>query len=174
MSKSCIVFALLVGFAFATLANASDGTINFIGSVVGAACVVTPGTANQTVSLGAISAATLPSPGSSSESVHFEISISECSDRPVFVRVRFEGQSDGNGLLRLIAAGSGTTATGVGVGLYDGYDESIQIPVGSESFDMMVFPGASSILWFAAKYVATGTVTAGVANAVANFTLVYN
>lgn len=173
MNKKLIAIALLAGSAFAGVANASDGTINFTGTVTADACTITSATASQTVALGTVSSAALGNIGDSASPTTFDVVLSSCPAAATNATVKFDGptNADDSRLLAL-TAGAGV-ATGVGIGLYE-QDASTLIPVGAESLSKTLSTTADTTFSFVAKYVATDAVVAGSANAVSDFTVIYN
>ncbi|QJI40171.1 fimbrial protein [Pseudomonas sp. ADAK2] len=173
MKKSLIAVALLTGCAFAGMANAYDGTINFIGNITDAACTVTANTANQTVTLGKVQSTALPSVGATAAPTLFSIVLANCPAAVTGAYIKFDGPADTlNSKLLALTSGTGV-ATGVAIGLYE-QDSSTQIPVGGSANPHGITPPDATYN-FIAKYVATkAAVTAGPANAVTNFTIIYN
>jgi len=173
MKKSLIAVALLAGSAFVGVANAADGTINFTGKVTADACTVTPGTGTQTVSLGSVSSTALAAVGNSAAPTKFDVTLASCPAAATSATVKFDGPADtkDSRLLKLTTATG--VATGVGIGLYE-QDASTLIPVGSSSASKTLSSTANTTFSFVAKYVATAAVTAGSANAVSDFTVIYN
>ncbi|AZD09517.1 hypothetical protein C4K26_4123 [Pseudomonas chlororaphis] len=174
MKKSLIAAALLAGSAFATMAHAADGTINFTGNITDATCTVTPSTANQTVRLGDVASSGLTAVGATSAPSRFNIVLTACPATATSATIKFDGPSDAaNSSLLALTAGAGV-ATGVGVGLYE-QDAVTQIPVGGTSASRTLSTTVDTTFNFIAKYVATNaTVVAGSANATSAFTVSYN
>ncbi|UZE26231.1 fimbrial protein [Pseudomonas sp. B21-056] len=173
MKKTLIAVTLLAGAGVAGLANAADGKINFTGTVTSAACTITPATATQSVALGTVNTSALATVGSVASPTKFSIVLSSCPVAVTSATVKFDGPTDAtNKNLLALTAGTGV-ATGVGVGLYES-DATTQIAVGSPSASKPLSASADTTFQFVAKYMATGTVAAGTANAVSDFTVSYN
>jgi major type 1 subunit fimbrin (pilin) len=173
LKTKLIAFALLAGSSFAGVVSAADGTVNFTGNIMGAACTVSPTSATQTVALGTVSSSSLPSVGSTAAPTKFDIVLDSCPAAATKATIKFDGPSDSkNSSLLALTTGAGV-ATGVGIGLYES-DSSTQIPVGSVSASKNLSSTAATTFTYYAKYMATGTVVAGSANAVSNFTVNYN
>ena len=173
MNKKLIVCTLLACSAFSALSHAADGTINFTGTITDAACTVTPGTANQTVTMGTVSSTALANVGDTAAPTRFDIVLTNCPATATSAVVKFDGPTDGNNS-SLIALTSGAgTAEGVAIGVYEG-DAATLIPVGSRSVSKPLSPVADTTFNFFAKYVATAPVVAGSGNAVSDFTVIYN
>lgn len=174
MNKKLIAIAILAGASFASVAQAADGTINFTGNITDAACTVTPGTANQTVSLGTVSSTAFSAAGDEVGPTRFSINLTSCPASATSATVKFDGLADtSNSDLLAVTTGAGA-ATGVGVGIYE-ENSSTLIPVASASASKALSTTADTTFNFIAKYVATvSAVTAGTANAVSDFTISYN
>lgn len=148
---------------------AADGTINFTGSVIDTACVVTPTT---TVALGKISKGVFAAVGDTASPITFTISLATCPASLTGASVRFDGTTTGDAILAL----TGTTgvATGLGVAIYE-KDSITRIPVGQSSAPVTLVSTGPNTLTYVAKYMSTAaTVGAGTANASTNITIVYN
>lgn len=175
MNKNLIVAALLAGSAFASVAQAADGTINFTGTIIDTACTVTPATANQTVALGTVNKSAFGGSGSSASPTKFSIVLTSCPVSVTTATVKFDGPTNAvNSSLLAITPAAGSEATNVGVGIYE-QDATTLIPVASASASKTLSSTTNTTFNFIAKYVATATgVTAGPANAVSDFTVSYN
>ncbi|CAI8854970.1 putative major fimbrial subunit LpfA [Pseudomonas chlororaphis] len=174
MKKSLIAAALLAGSAIATMANAADGTINFTGNITDAACTVTANTANQTVTMGTVASSALNAVGATAAPSRFNIVLTACPVTATSATVKFDGPADAANSSLLALTNTAGVATGVGIGLYE-KDAVTQIPVGGASASQALSTTADTTFEFFAKYVATNaTVVAGSANAVSDFTVIYN
>lgn len=173
MKKTLIATALLAGSAFAGIANAADGTINFIGNITAAACTVTPGTATQNVTLGTVSSSGLTTVGAVSAPTKFNIVLTACPATATSATIKFDGPADAKNSSLLALTNIAGMATGVAVGLYE-TNGSTMIPIGSASSSHTLSTSADTTLGFIAKYVSTDAVVAGSANAVSSFTVIYN
>lgn len=174
MKKSLFAAALFAGSAIATMAHAADGTINFTGTIIDTACTITPATANQTVTMGTVAATSLNTPGATSAPSRFSIVLTACPLTAATASVKFDGPADAtNSSLLALTNGAGV-ATGVGIGLYE-QDATTQIPVGGASASKALSTATDTTFNFFAKYVANGAaVVGGSANAVSDFTIIYN
>lgn len=173
MKNNLIAAALLAASAFASVANAADGTLNFTGVVTDDACTITPGTATQTVALGTVSSGALTAVGDSASPTAFDIVLTACPAAVTSATVKFDGPAnpDDSSLLALTTVTG--VATGVGIGFYE-QDASTLIPVGSTSASKALSATADTTFSYIAKFVAAGPVIAGAANAVSDFTINYN
>ncbi|WP_348994605.1 fimbrial protein [Erwinia sp. V90_4] len=175
INKKLIVAAVLAGSAFASVAQAADGTINFTGTIIDTACTVTPATANQTVALGTVNKSAFGAAGSSASPTKFSVVLTSCPATATTASIKFDGPTNAaNSNLLAITPSAGTEAQNVGVGIYE-QDASTLIPVASASASKTLSTTTDTTFNFVAKYVATATgVTAGPANAVSDFTVSYN
>lgn len=171
MKKSLITIAFLAGSSFVGVANAFDGTIDFRGDIRTDACTVQVGNANAPVLLGSISAGAFPNAGDTASRAPFQIVLSACTAAATSAVIKFDGSSDliDKTLLALAPGG----ASGLGIGFYE-EDGNTKIPLGSASLSKPLSTTAPTEFNFVAKYVSTGPVGQGGANAAANFTVNYN
>ncbi|WP_455428397.1 fimbrial protein [Dryocola sp. LX212] len=175
-----VVASLMAGaiapaaFAAASETTVSGGTINFEGQVVDAACSVSAGSANQTVTMGQVRSAKLDTVGATSgQKTAFTIDLEDC-DTTVSqnAAVTFTGQEDSTqpGVLAN-TAGSGA-ATNVALQLYGPDGNTLDLT--QESSAVTLIDGSNS-LPFSVDYVATADgVTAGNVAATATFSLHYS
>lgn len=174
MKKNLIAAALLAGSAFVGVANAADGTINFTGRITDAACTVSAGTANQTVSLGTVNSSAFGAIGATAAPTTFDIVLTSCPVSATSATIKFDGPANAANSNLLALTSVAGVATGVGIGLYERNANTL-IPVGSASASQALSTSADTTFEYVAKYVATNAaVTVGPANAVSNFTVVYN
>lgn len=170
MTKKLMLITLLAGSAFASVAQAADGTINFTGKIIDTACVVSPASKSVNVSFGEVSKDAFNGVGSSTAPTQFSIVLTNCPVAVTSAVVLFDGPVDQTNrkLLKVSAA------TGVGIGIFE-EDTSTLIPIATRSASRALTPGADTTFNFVAKYVATvAAVTIGEANATTEFTVSYN
>ncbi|KQQ60795.1 hypothetical protein ASF66_13740 [Pseudomonas sp. Leaf129] len=177
MRTTLLASSFLAAAALAPLAHAVDGTINFTGTILDAACTVDPGSANQTVPLGNVNKSAFVTAGDRASSAPFVITVNACNPAITRVAVRFDGPTaPGNPQLLALSAG-GTPATGVGIGIYEAVTDTL-VPPGTKSVGIAApAAGSAANLEFTARYVSTvetAAITAGPANGTATFTLDYN
>lgn len=163
MKKNLIALALVAGSAFVGVANA-NGTITMTGSITDATCNV--GT-DVSMDFGTVGANGMPVVGDATGATPFQIALTGCPT-DTDVAVKFSGTPDTNNGDLIATSGD---AEGVAVGIYEA-NGTTRIPVGVESATKTVTGAAS--LDFIAKYVRTATVVPGDADALVDFTLVYN
>lgn len=175
MNKNLVAVAVLAASAFTTSVFASDGQVNFTGTIIPQGCDVSSPTGgnSQTVNLGQVAVSSFPTAGAVSASKGFSLLLTNCPSTVSAATVRFDGtQVPGNNSILALTAGSGV-ATGVGIQIADNNNKVINLYQDSTAYPLQ--PGtAVNTLGFVASYISTAaTVTPGSANAVANFTIVY-
>ncbi|WP_024531391.1 fimbrial protein [Serratia fonticola] len=172
MNKNLLAVAVLAASAFSTAAFAADGKVNFSGEIIDQACTVHSDSENQTVTLGKVYVGAFKGgAGVTAASKDFSLILQNCPDTVTAATVRFDGiQVAGNDAVLALTEEPGV-ATGVGVQIADN-NKVINLHT-----DSSVYPLSSTddnVLGFVARYYATSaTVTAGKANAVSNFTIIY-
>ncbi|MEX1843613.1 fimbrial protein [Enterobacter cloacae] len=169
-----IVFALSVLAVSATAAYAADGTINFTGSVIDPACTATP--SSSSIAMGSISKSALSSVGATSQGKPLTITLSDCPAAARSATITFSGTPDttNSQLFKVVASGTNTAATGIGVALYEA-NGSTMIPVNTASASKNLSTTAETAYSFVAKYMATSaTMTGGDANSSLSYTINYN
>lgn len=174
MNKNMLILAIIAGSAFSSVtANAASGTINFTGNVTADACTVDSASQSQTVALGTIGATDFASAGATSGNGKITVVLSSCPAATTKASVSFGGPIN-SANPDLLALSSSSTATNLGIALYEA-DGTTKIPMGSPSKSQNLTAGGTTNLVYQAKYMSTAaTVTAGSANAAADFTVLYN
>ncbi|MCZ4060514.1 fimbrial protein [Pantoea sp. LMR881] len=158
---------------FSTSVLAIDGTVNFTGEIVDTACTVDIGSSNtMTVNLGKVAKSSFTGVGSVAATTKFMMILKSCPSSVTNATVKFDGNAF-NGDNRVLALNSGTgVATGVAVQLSD--HNQLVLPLFSASSNISLSEGVNNIPFLARYIQMASTVTAGPANAVAQFTLNYN
>lgn len=175
MKKQFQALSLLAVICAATVstANAADGTINFVGEIIDSACTVSPASASQTVTLGTVSNKAFSAAGDTAAATPFQIDLTSCPATVTSAAVKFDGatsQGDNSALTLNPDAGA---ATGVAIQLRN--EDNSVLPLFTNSQSISLVEDATNTLNFKAAYVATAaTVTAGPANGVATFSVIYN
>lgn len=173
MNKKLIVLAILAGSVFASVANAASGTINFTGNVTADACTVSSASQNQTIDLGTVSVNDFPASGATTGDGRISIVLSNCPATALTAAVSFGGPADAANP-NLLALASASTAKNLGIALFES-DNTTEIPLATKSKTHTLSTTVDTTLTYFAKYKSTAaTVTAGTANAVADFTVLYN
>ncbi|VTR31629.1 S-fimbrillin [Serratia fonticola] len=178
MKKNLIAVAVLASsvFAVTAAAAAADGQVDFVGKITDDACVVTnnPGSPLQ-VNLGEVATTSfnvggVPTAGVKSSATNFTIKLTGCPAAATQAAVKFDGiaVSGDNTVLALAAGG----ATGVGIQLSDDANTVVPLFTASKAYPLAA---GNNDLNFVARYISTSaTITSGVANSTASFTLNYN
>lgn len=168
-----IAIASIISGASLTGAHAADGTIQFNGEIIDAACTVSASSANQTVTLGQISENAFSAAGDTAGATAFQIDLTSCPASVTSAAVKFDGtpyQGDNSALALTPVNG---VATGVGIQIRNA--DNTVLPLFTESQRVTLSQAGTNTLKFNAAYVAkAATVTAGPANATATFSVVYN
>lgn len=173
MNKTIITIAILAGSVFASVANAATGTINFTGNVTAATCTIDTAAKNQTVDLGTVSASDFLAAGYTTGNGQFALVLKACPAGATQAAISFGGPSDAIDPT-LLALNSSATAKGLAIALFED-DDSTQIQLGTKSKAHTLKDGVDNTLVYFAKYQSTATtVTEGTADAVADFTVLYN
>ncbi|WP_322013506.1 fimbrial protein [Paraburkholderia sp. J12] len=173
MKKAFFAAAALVilsSSAFAQTAPAGNpGQITFTGEIVAGACGISANTLDQTVSLGQVPANTFKQVGDRSTPQNFDIVLTDCDTTTANnAYFTFTGTTDQNNSQLFATTG---TASNVGIRLQSG---SEYLDNGSEQKAPVIIQNGNNTVSFAAMYEATAaTVTPGVADSVANFTVRY-
>ncbi|MDR0218451.1 MAG: type 1 fimbrial protein [Enterobacteriaceae bacterium] len=179
MKTKLTISSLFFSSFFMPLANAEDGQIEFKGKIISEACTVDTNSQKQTVDMGTINTSALNAVNKTAGAARFTIKLTNCPGSISGASARFDGQLDAKNKNYLaLNNADNKAAQGVAIGIYEN-DSNTLIPMGttSKSNPLGKIKGSSADLDFMAKYVATldpAGITAGSANAVANFTIVYN
>lgn len=171
-----LFIAATVGCSASAFAAADgEGQINFTGEIIDSACQVVNAVSNPlNVQLGKISKTVFTGAGSTSTLTKFDIQLKDCPETVTSAAINFGGTPDADNNSTLALTPDADAATGVAIQLVD----SSAQPVGLYS-PTRQYPLASGStvnnLEFGARYIQTQTaVTAGPANSVSTFTVIYN
>ncbi len=174
MRKSFIAMLIATTSIFvANNALAADGTIDFTGEIIDNACELAAGSDALKVNLGKVSKTALPSAGVTAAATKFTIKLINCPATVSTASVKFDAESySGDDTVIALKQESGV-ATGVGIQITD--DANTVVPLFTASKTYPLKEGVENNLDFRARYLAkTDSVTAGLANANATFTINYN
>lgn len=176
MKKVLLASAVILSGMLAAQSYAATGSIAITGSVIDKGCDVAGGTDAMDLDLGVVDGTGFEGAvGTTVGSAPLKISLANCPTGIGGVGVVFDGPTDAanTDLLALQPAQDG--AKGVGVAFYE-YDSTTLIPLHHQSVYNPLAEDQTAIdLNYVAKYMATSkTVVGGKADAIANFTLVYN
>ncbi|EJD6585053.1 fimbrial protein [Providencia rettgeri] len=171
--KKLLISAGILSSLFACHTNASDGQINFTGTITDTACTVTNNTTSPlSVILGTVSSKAFIASGSTVAPTKFQIALTGCPDTMKTAAVKFDGISanSDNSVIKL-TAGSGV-AENVGVQIVDSTGKVVPLFTNSSAYNLT---GGANNLQFVARYISLAdTVKAGKADSTAQFTIVYN
>ncbi|WP_163333715.1 fimbrial protein [Enterobacter bugandensis] len=129
MNKNVVAIVVALGMTSAAHAAVSDqgsGKVTFTGSIIDAACSISPEHSDQTVELGQISKVALKDSGTS-QPRHFEIKLENCEfgeKEPNKLQITFTGK-EANGSNDLL--GITGTAKGAGVAILDAAGNKIKL-----------------------------------------------
>ncbi|OCS45130.1 fimbrial protein [Ralstonia pickettii] len=163
------VIAAVSASAFAA-GNGNPGTITFNGEIVAGACGISGDTLDQTVSLGQVPANLFSKLGDRSQATPFNIQLTDC-DTSTAKNAYFTFTGTADTVTPGLFATTGSAAN-VGVRLQTASGEYLDN--GAEQKAPVVLSNGNNTVQFAAMYESTAaTVTPGLANSVANFTVRY-
>ncbi|SUW63742.1 Type-1A pilin [Buttiauxella agrestis] len=176
MKKNLIaVVVAAIAAVSASNAMATAGTVNFTGLILDTACTVDVASQNQTVPLGEYNKSEFTAQGAVTAAKKFSIVLKDCPEAIKIAHVRFDGQPEvSDSTLLAIDSTTPGAATGVAINLMSA--DKVQLPMhGENSYRYNLTDTADNVLDFYAQYKSTATtVTAGPANSVASFSVVYN
>jgi major type 1 subunit fimbrin (pilin) len=167
-----VAFASVTAFS-AVNVFAADGTVNFTGEITDDACVVDIGTNNtMTVDLGKVARSAFTGAGSKASATKFVLKVKDCPDTVTSAVVKFDGIGyDGDDSVLKLTQETGV-AGGVAIELADQSMAKLPLFTASAPYDLVV--GDNSLPFYARYIAMSDTVSAGKANAFAQFTLNYN
>ncbi len=175
MKKNVIAMAIAATAVLSTAnAFAAAGQVNFTGEIIDAGCDVINTVSNPLqVNLGQVARSELLNTGDTAAATSFDIQLTNCPVTVSTASIKFDGTAlnGDNSLLQLTQEAG--VATGVGIQLSD---TNGVLPLFQPSAAYTLQSGASmNNLPFVARYKSvTSDVTAGPANSVANFSVIYN
>lgn len=149
------------------------GAFYITGTITENTCQVSPVSGDFTVPMGMVDARIFSQKGDASEYVPFTIKLENCATVSG-VTVTFSGTPDtSDNSLFVLAADGGSSANGLGLGLYNADRTPLPPETASELIPLSTGQ-SSAVLSFLARYVADSSqVTAGQANSTVTFTLTY-
>ncbi|MFP2421501.1 fimbrial protein [Pseudescherichia vulneris] len=175
MKKNLIAMAI-AATAVLSAANAfaAAGQVNFTGQIIDVGCDVINTVSNPLqVNLGQVARSEFVNSGDTAAATGFNIQLTNCPASIGTASIKFDGTAlNGDNSLLQLTQESGV-ATGVGIQLSDA---SGILPLAQPSAAYALQSGSTmNNLAFTARYKSVATaVTAGPANAVANFSVIYN
>ncbi|ADO49268.1 fimbrial protein [[Enterobacter] lignolyticus] len=170
-----LIASSLCGSVSVFAATNGEGQVNFTGEILDSACEVVNNLSNPlNVNLGKVSKTAFSGIGSTADTTQFAIQLKNCPETVSTAAITFGGtpDTDNNNVLAL-TAGTGVAA-GVGIQLLDSSQQPLSLYTASQPYTLQSGT-ATNNLEFAARYIQTqSTISAGPANAVSTFTVVYN
>ncbi|RJT27977.1 fimbrial protein [Buttiauxella izardii] len=175
MKKNLIALAIAATAVLsAANASAAAGQVNFTGKILETGCDVVNTVASPlTVAMGQIAKSEFTAGNTLSAAQTFKIQLTNCPAAIPSARISFDGTPlNGDTSVLQLNADNGV-ATGVGIQISD---TAGVLPLRQPSATYTLVSGSDmNDLAFTARYKAVGTaVTAGPANATANFSVIYN
>ena len=161
--------------ASAFAATDGEGQINFTGEIIDYACQVVNGLSNPlNVTLGKVSKTVFTGAGSTSTATKFDIELKNCPETVTAAAINFGGTPDANNNSTLALTPDADAATGVAIQLIDSSEQPVSLYTPSKEYSLASGTAVND-LQFAARYIQTGAaITAGPANSVSTFTVIYN
>ena len=161
--------------ASAFAATNGEGQINFTGEIIDSACQVVNGLGNPlNVPLGKISKTVFTGAGSTSTMTKFDIELKDCPETVTSAAINFGGTPDANNNTTLALTPDAEAATGVAIQLLDSAQHPVSLYTPSQQYPLTAGSTVND-LDFGARYIQTeAAVTAGLANSVSTFTVIYN
>ncbi|EOE6860113.1 fimbrial protein [Cronobacter dublinensis] len=156
-------------------AAGGEGQVNFTGEILDSACeVVNTTTSPLQVTLGKISKSVFTAAGATSTPTMFKVQLKNCPETVTSASITFGGTPDSTNENILALKSETGVATGVGIQILDSSAEPLNLLAPSGDYPLESGT-VTNDLEFAARYISTSdTVTAGKANGVSTFTVVYN
>ncbi|CAI1710922.1 S-fimbrillin [Serratia ficaria] len=178
MKKTLIAMSIIMTAcaAYSSATLAATGTINFTGEIVDATCevAVNGSTGNPTtINLGKVDKATLDTDGKTSAAYRIEMELTKCPDALTEARARFSGAVDDKDNRFLKLTQDTGVAQNVAIEFTEKNDQTLPLGANPAAEPIDATTHSATLLYFA-RYHATGAATAGPANAVADYTVVYN
>lgn len=172
MKKAMLTAAVLFSAAYTAGVFAADGELNFTGEITETACQVD--SKSIQVPLGKVAASALTGKGSTVSRTVFDLVVSQCPASIKGASIKFDGNSAIPGDYSALALNQAEdSAKGVGIQLMDVKDRVLKLHQASSEYQLA--SDVANTLPFSARYIALeDKVTAGKADAVANFTINYN
>ncbi|MGU3798186.1 fimbrial protein [Enterobacter hormaechei] len=161
--------------AFAFAATNGEGQINFTGEIIDSACQVVNGLSNPlNVELGKVSKTVFTGAGSTSTLTKFNIELTNCPETVTSAAINFGGTPDVNNNTALAITPDTDAATGVAIQLVDASGQPVSLYTPSKEYPLTSGTAVND-LEFGARYIQTqAAITAGPANSVSTFTVIYN
>ncbi|OCW24477.1 MULTISPECIES: fimbrial protein [Pseudomonas] len=161
-----------------TVSAAEAGTITFNGKVTDETCQVTTGSSGDfTVDLATAKVADLAQAGATAMPSNFRIAVNQCSPTVTNVRAQFLYDANlvdvSSGVLKNQLSGD-TSATNVGLQLYNYADNSVIKPGDAGAAKSFTVQDGAAEMIYGVQYYATGKSTAGLVKSQVKYQLSYN
>lgn len=153
---------------------AAGGQVNFTGEIIDAGCDIVNTPSNPlNVNMGSVATTEFTGAGSTAAATKFVLQLKNCPATVTSASVKFDGTNVNGDTSVLALTPQSGVATGVGIQLSDSANAVVPLFTASQAYALT--PVQDNNLEFVARYIATSsTVTAGPANASANFSVTYN
>ncbi|QLR42387.1 fimbrial protein [Enterobacter sp. RHBSTW-00994] len=171
-----IFIAAAIGCSASVFAATNgEGQINFTGEIIDSACQVVNGLSSPlNVELGKVSKTVFTGAGSTSTLTKFDIQLKDCPETVTSAAINFGGTPDTDNNTTLALTPDAGAATGVAIQLLDSADQPVSLYTPSSQYPLTSGTTVND-LTFGARYIQTkSTITAGPANSVSTFTVIYN
>ena len=171
-----LFIATTVGCSASAFAETNgEGQINFTGEIIDSACQVVNGLSNPLdVQLGKVSKTVFTGAGSTSTLTKFDIKLTNCPETVTSAAINFGGTPDADNNATLALTPDTDAATGVAIQLMDASGQPVTLYTPSKQYPLASGTEVND-LEFGARYIQTqAAVTAGSANSVSTFTVIYN
>jgi major type 1 subunit fimbrin (pilin) len=179
MFKNVTAAGVLIASLAATpmVAQATDGTISFTGSLSNSTCTINGGTGSFSVALPVVSISSLGSAAATAGATPFSIKMTGCTGTSTSTTTYFESGAAinyANGRLKNTAAT--TPATNVEIELLNADNSVIDLSkaVGAQGVAAAPMSASSSTANFVARYYASAATTAGAVASTVNYSITYN
>jgi major type 1 subunit fimbrin (pilin) len=175
--KKNLIALTIAATAVLSAANtfAAAGQVNFTGEIIDAGCDVINTVSNPLqVNLGQVAKSEFVNTGDTAAATGFNIQLTNCPVTVSTASIKFDGTAlNGDNSILQLTQDAGV-ATGVGIQLSDA--SGAVVPLAQQSAAYALQSGSTmNNLPFIARYKSVAsTVTAGPANGVANFSVIYN
>ncbi|AMJ68831.1 hypothetical protein AW879_02600 [Enterobacter cloacae] len=182
MNKSVIAMGLLLAAAASPSSHAADavpgkgaGQINFTGTITESTCDVDINGqgGNPTIQMGTISSSAFKQIGDVAGAHRIQIDLSNCQTALTAAKTRFSGAYDPVNHDLLALKKDDATAEGLGIEFLN--EDGTLLKLGENPNKSVPITDGTASMIYSARYKSTAaTVTAGEANAVADYTIIYN
>lgn len=166
-----LLFILIL--TFMNIAYAANGQVNVTGNIVATACTISPNDQDKWITMGSVPVKQFNDGSGGVTPVPFTLTFTDCSSSISGISVKFTGTADSNNNQLLSLDSDPLVASGIAIALLDSNKVIIPLTTLTQAYPL---PGNSTTLamQFYAQYVKNGlSISAGKANATANFTVAY-